>query len=236
MITTEPTKSKGITEEEFFVLLGEPTTPKAEPTAIEKPPEKEEIIDGWASIRGMNNSTQIIAELESVGIHSVGEFTYFNLQASNDISDISERLATLKKQIGSIDTLISKIKQRAVLSVTYKEYQGLSGLKQKRFKKKNTDAIDSYEQADKYIKEHIKAYKVGGKAPTVAEMKKYSSTLKDEYNSNLRGLQTLEKKHSVTSRYSRSVRNYINQQTNKRATEQSRQRCLSQQKKKDTLE
>ena len=215
--------------------IAPPIMTTTEPTKI-KAPEKEKIIDGWASIRGMNNSAQIIAELESVGIHSVGEFTYFNMQASKNISDISAKLTALKKQIGSIDTLISKIKQRAVLLATYKEYQGLSGLNQKRFKKKNTDAIDSYEQADKYIKERIKAHKVDGKTPTVAELKERSSTLKGEYNSNLKELQALEKKHSVTSRYSRTVRNYITQQTNKRATEQSRQRRLSQQKRKDTLE
>lgn len=91
----EPTMSNELTEEEFFALLSKPTESKS--TATEKPPEKEEIIDGWASIRGMNNSTQIITELESVGIHSVGEFTYFNMQASKDISDISEKLAALKK-------------------------------------------------------------------------------------------------------------------------------------------
>lgn len=132
--------------------------------------------------------------------------------------------------------MISKLKQRAELSATYKEYQGLSGLKQKHFKKKNTDAIDSYEQTDKYIKEHIKDHKVEGKTPTVAELKEHSSTLKDKYNSNLKVLQALEKKHAVTSQYSRTVRNYINQQTNKRAAKQSRQRRVSQQKKKDTLE
>ncbi|MCM1228072.1 MAG: conjugal transfer protein [Clostridium sp.] len=232
---TEPTKSKDLTEEEFFTLLGEPTTPETNPPESQAP-EKKENIDGWTSIRGMSNSAQIITELESVGIHSVGEFTYFNMQASKDISDISEKLSVLKKQIGSIDTLIIKIKQCTELSATYKEYQGLSGLKQKRFKKKNTDAIDSYEQSDKYIKEHIKAYKIDGKMPTVAELKERSSTLKDEYNSNLKELQALEKKHAVTSRYSRTVRNFINQQTNKHASEQSRQRRLTQQKKKDTLE
>lgn len=171
-----------------------------------------------------------------MGIHSVGEFTYFNLQASKNISDISEKLAALKKQIGSIDALISKMKQRTKLSATYKEYQGLSGLKQKYFKKKNTDAIDSYEQADKYIKEHIRAYKVDDKMPTTAELKERSQTMKDKYNGLLRERIALEKKHAVTSKYSRTVRSYINQQTNKRAAEQSRQRRLFQQKKKDTLE
>ncbi len=223
--------SNELTEKEFFALLGEATTSKVEPTATEKLSEKKNN-DGWVSIRGMGNSAQIIAELESVSIHSVGEFTYFNLQASKDISDISKKLAALKKQIGSIDTLISKIKQRTKLSATYKEYQGLSGLKQKHFKRNNTDAIDSYEQADKYIKAH----KVDGKTPTVAELKEHSQTMKDDYNDLLCERKVLEKKHAVTSQYSRTVRNYINQQTNKRAVEQSRQRRLSQQKKKNTLE
>ena len=222
-----------ITEEEFFALLSKPTESKS--TATEKPPEKKNN-DGWASIRGMGNSARIIAELESVGIHSVGEFKYFNMQASKDISGISEKLAALKKQIGSIDMLISKLKQRAELSATYKEYQGLSGLRQKHFKKKNTDAIDSYEQADKYVKEHIKACKVDGKTPTVAELKERSQAMKNEHDGLLRERKVLEKKHAVTSQYNRTVRNYINQQTNKRAAEQSRQRRLSQQKKKNTLE
>lgn len=221
------------------------TTPKPESIVIatapkpiqptEKPSEKKNN-DGWASIRGMGNSAQIITELKNVGIHSVGEFTYFNMQASKDISYISEKSAAFKKQIGYIDTLISKIKQRAELSATYKEYQSLSGLKQKRFKKKNADAIDSYEQENKYIKEYIKAYKADGKTPTVAKLKERSQTMKGEYNDLLRERIALEKKHAVTSRYSRNIRNYINQQTNKRAAEQSRQRRLSQQKKKDTLE
>lgn len=226
--------SNELTEKEFFALLGELTPPKTEPTETEKLSEKNN--DGWASIRGMNNSTQIIAELESVGIHSVGEFTYFIMQASKDISDISEKLVAFKKHIGSIDTLISKIKQRTELSAFYKEYQGLTGLKQKHFKKKNTYAVDSYEQVNKYIKEHITAYKVDCKTPFAAELKERSITLKDEYNSNLMELQALQKKHAVTSKYSRLIRNYHNLQTNKRAAEQSRQRKLAQQKKKDTIE
>ena len=43
-------------------------------------------------------------------------------------------------------------------------------------------------------------------------------------------------KNAVAKQYTRAVRNYKNEQTNRQAAEKSRQRKLGQQKKKDYLE
>lgn len=51
------------------------------------------------------------------------------------------------------------------INLLHTEYQGGAAFRQKSFRKKNTDAIDSCEQADQYIKEHIKNYCVDGKSP-----------------------------------------------------------------------
>lgn len=51
------------------------------------------------------------------------------------------------------------------INLLHTAYQGGAAFRQKSFRKKNTDAIDSCEQADQYIKEHIKNYCVDGKSP-----------------------------------------------------------------------
>ena len=71
---TEPTKSRGLTEEEFFALLGEPTTPDTKPTESQAPEKKEDV---WAEIRGMSNADQMIVDLESDGIKSLADLRSF---------------------------------------------------------------------------------------------------------------------------------------------------------------
>lgn len=108
-------------------------TPKTEPTPIEiKPCEKKE--DVWADIRGMRNADEMIADLESCGINSLDELRSFfwNTHHSDDHTD---EPADLNTKIKAIDNLISKMQHRTKLSATYKEYQGLSGFKQSRYKK-----------------------------------------------------------------------------------------------------
>ena len=112
----------------------------------------------------------------------------------------------------------------------------MSGWKQSRFRKKNSDAIDNYEQADKYLKEHIKNYYVDGRPPKRSELQKMSADLKSEYDTLLKEHNTFLVKKSTAQQYTREVRNYINTKLAHEFNEQNRQRRLTQQKKKDTLE
>lgn len=227
-----PANATVISAEEF--INGGVDNNAAEPETIT--PEKEEIKDGWARIKGMRNCADIIADLKSVGIYSVSEFTAFSVSGWRKREVLVKQLVELKKKISAIDTLIGKIKHLKELSTTYKEYQGLSGLKQGRFKKKNAEAIDDYERTDSYIKEHIKTYKSDGKAPTVNELSDRSNVLKNEYNSIVQEYRDLVKVEAVTGKYSREIRSYLNQQYNKRAAGQSRERKQELQRKKSELE
>ena len=117
------------------------------------------------------DSVQVIADLETSGITSLSELRSFfwNIKHNDDHTD---ELAELDKKIKSVDKLIAMMKQRSDNSATYKEYQDRSAFTQNRFRKKNATAIDSYEEAVRYINEHIKDYYVGGKAvfPSGAEI------------------------------------------------------------------
>ena len=209
---------------------------KAISSAIENHPEKEEVKDGWERIRGMRNCADIIADLESVGIHSISEFTAFSVSGWKKREALGKQLVELKKKISAINTLIGKMKHLKELAAIYKEYQSLSGLKQKHFKKKNSEALDDYERTDSYIKSHIKAYKTDGKMPTVKELSYRSNVLKNEYNSIAQEYRELVKIEAVTGKYSREIRNYLNQQYNKRADEQSRERKQNKCRNNSVLE
>ena len=150
-----------LTDEEFFAWLSEQKTPEPEPIESQ-PTEKKK--DLWESIRGMRKADEIITALENVGITSFTEFSKFMWNTLHS-DDHTEELSVLKKKIRAVDTLIAKMKQRSENSAVYKEYQECSALWRKIFKKKNSSAIDSYEQVDKYIKEHIQNYYVDGRPP-----------------------------------------------------------------------
>ncbi|MBR7083654.1 MAG: relaxase/mobilization nuclease domain-containing protein, partial [Oscillospiraceae bacterium] len=137
--------------------------------------------DMWAEIRGMRDSDKMIADLEKGGIKSLSEFKKFMWNVHHD-DDHTDELANLKTRIKAIDKLIAKLKQRSEHSAVYKEYQECSALWRNIFRKKNSDAIDSYEQADKYIKEHIKSFYVDGKPPKRSELETLSNDLKIRYN------------------------------------------------------
>ncbi|MBQ6553992.1 MAG: hypothetical protein IJL89_02050 [Firmicutes bacterium] len=218
-----------------------PTEPKPEPSATtpqptpteNKAPEKKE--DPWAEIRGMRDSDKIIAELEAVGIMSLSEFGGFmhNIHSPEDHTD---EVAELKEQYTAIDKLLAMMKQRSDNSATYKEYQERSAFTQKHFRKKNASAIDAYEEADKYITEHTKAYYVDGKAPKRSELAALSKQLKDKRKAIMPEHKAYLLKHDTAFRYTRQVRQYLNEQYMKREREKSRQRTQAKHRNKNALE
>lgn len=223
---------KEISAEEF--ISGDNS--KAISIATESPFEMKEVKDGWERIRGMRNCADIITDLESFGIHSVSEFTAFSVSGWKKREALGKQLVELKKKISAIDTLIGKMKHLKELSAIYKEYQILSGLKQKHFKKKNSEAIDDYEQTDSYIKLHIKLYKTDDKMPTVKELSDRSNNMKLGYNADVQEYRKLLEIEAVVGKYSREIRSYLNQQYNKRANEQSRERKQNKYKNNSALE
>lgn len=212
----------------------EPSAPTPQPTPAEgKAPEKKE--DPWAEIRGMRDSDKIIAELEAVGIMSLSEFGGFmhNIYSPEDHTD---EVAELKEQYTAIDKLLAMIKQRSDNSATYKEYQERSAFTQKHFRKKNAGTIDAYEEADKYIKEHIKDYYIDGKAPKRSELAALSKQLKDKRKAIMPEHKAYLLKHETAMRYTRQVRQYLNEQYMKREREKSRQRTQAKHRNKNALE
>ena len=224
-----------ITAEEFLVpLYDERETPPPAPKPTEsKAPEKK--IDEWATIRGMRDSDKIIAELEAVGIMSLSEFGGFmhNIHSPEDHTD---EVVELKAQYTAIDKLLAMMKQRSDNSATYKEYRERSAFTQNHFRKKNASAIDAYEEANKYITEHIKAYYVDGKAPKRSELAALSKQLKDKRKAIMPEHKAYLLKHDTAFRYTRQVRQYLNEQYMKREREKSRQRTQAKHRNKNALE
>ena len=183
----------------------------------------------------MRDSDKIIAELEAVGIMSLSEFGGFmhNIHSPEDHTD---EVAELKAQYTAIDKLLAMMKQRSDNSATYKEYQERSAFTQKHFRKKNAAAIDAYEEADKYITEHIKAFYVDGKAPKRSELAALSKQLKDKRKAIMPEHKAYLLKHDTAFRYTRQVRQYLNEQYMKREREKSRQRTQAKHRNKNTLE
>ena len=157
----------------------------------------------------------------------------WNCQHSDDHT---EELSLLKKKITAIDKLLAMMKQRSQHSTTYKEYQKRSTFTQKGFHKKNANAIDSYEQADKYIKEHIRTYYIDGKAPKQSELQEISAELKAKYNAFILEHNVFLEKKSMASQYGRQVRTYLQKQHQQEYEKQYNERKRSHQKRKDTLE
>jgi hypothetical protein len=206
----------------------------------EKPKEmpsekKKEKVDPWAEIRGMRNTDEIIADLESGGMTSFNELSsfFFNITHNDDHTEV---LNSLKQKIKAVDTLISKMKHRDELAPIYKEYQGKSGWSQNRFRKKNATQIEDYEKTVAYIKAHNKPFYVDGKAPKMLDLLDKSNELKTEFNSYVPEHNAFLAKKEVADRYRKQVKRYLDEQHNKRENEKSRQRKLNQQRKKNYLE
>ena len=210
--------------------IAEPTAPK--PIESHAPEKKEDV---WECIRGMRDSDKIIADLEAGGVMSFSELSgfFFNFQHDDDHTD---ELAKLKKKFTAIDTLIAKMKKRDELAPVYKEYKGKSGWSQSRFKKKNADKIEEYEETVKYIREHKQPYLVDGKLPTILDLMGKSNDLKAEWNRlNVEHTAFLTKRDTA-AKYTRQVRQYLNEQVMKRERVKSRQRVQAKNRNKNTLE
>ena len=203
----------------------EPSARTPQPTPTEsKAPEKKE--DPWKAIRGMGRANEIIADLEAGGVMSFSELSGFFFNTPHD-DDHTTELADLRKKFTAIDTLIEKMKHRDELEPVYKEYQGKSGWSQSRFKKKNSATIEDYEQTVKYIREHIKKYAVDGKPPTMLDLLEKSNKLKSKWNRlNVEHTAFLTKRETA-KKYTRQVRQYINEQQMKREREKYRQKKLT---------
>lgn len=198
-----------------------------------KPTEKKE--DRWADIRGMHNADDMIAELESVGVDSLNVLKSFMWNIHHD-GDHTDELASLKNKIKAVDSLISKIKHLDEIAQVYKEYKGLKGFRQSRFRKKNADVIEDYEKTIDYIKEHRKPFYVDSKPPTMIDLLDKSNTLKSKYNTLVAEHEAFTVKKNAAQKYTKQVKKYLDEQYMKREREHSQQRIYSQQKKKNTLE
>lgn len=214
----------------FDTVTDKPVT--AKPAEVKAPEKKEDV---WAAIRGMGDAEKIIADLEAGGIKSLSELRgfFWNIKHKDDHT---AELANMKKKYTAIDKLVAMMKQRTDNSATYKEYQDCSVLTQKHFRKKNAAAIDKYEEADKYIKEHIKAYYIDGKAPKRSELQARSLELKEKYNALVPEHNSFLRKQTAASQYTRQVRRYLEAKEQQERNRQYQERKRSQQRKKKQLE
>lgn len=218
-----------------------PTEPKSEPSAPmpqpkpaeSKAPEKKE--DPWAEVRGMRDSVEMIADLEAGGITSLDDLRgfFWNFKHPDDHTD---ELAVLDKKIRGIDKLINMMKQHSQNYDIYKEYQERSAFTQKHFRKKNAAAIDAFEEADKYIAEHIKVHYIKGKPPKLSDLQAKSTKLKEKYNALVPEHNAFVTKRDTAHKYTRQVRNYLQIKEQQERNRQYQEKKRTQQRKKDTLE
>lgn len=229
---SEPIETSTIIMTEKFINGGEKIEPiESKPTESQAPEKKEDV---WAEIRDMRGSDTMIANLEAGGITSLDDLRSFFWNTHHNDNHTDE-LAKLNAKIEPIDKLIKMMKQRTKYSSTYKEYQERSAFTQSHFRKKNVAAIDAYEEADKYITEHIKAYYIKGKPPKQSDLQAKFDKLKEKYNALVPEHKTFLKRKAA-SQYTQQVRNYLESKKQQERNRQYQERKRSQQKKKDYLE
>lgn len=212
--------------------------PTPTPTAPPKPTEShatEKKEDVWESIRGMRDSDKMIADLEAGGVMSFSELSGFFFNFHHD-DDHTDELAELNAKIKPIEKLINMMKQHSQNHAAYKKYQERSAFTQKHFRKKNAAAIDAYEEADKYIKEHIKAYYIHGKAPKRSELQAMSLELKEKYNELVPEHNAFITKRDTAHKYTKQIRRYLEAKEQQERNKQYQERKRSQHKKKNELE
>ena len=181
----------------------------------------------FAYINVMDNEGNVTAvKVVSNGMVELSDFTDFT----------ADELAELDKKIRGIDKLINMMKQHSQNYDIYKEYQERSAFTQKHFRKKNAAAIDAFEEADKYIAEHIKAYYIKGKPPKLCDLQAKSTKLKEKYNALVPEHNVFLRRKAAASQYSRQVRKYLDDQRQQERNRQYQEKKRTQQRRKDTLE
>ena len=204
----------------------------AEPSESKAPEKKEDV---WVGIRGMRDRDKMIADLETGGITSLDDLKGFFWNWHHP-DDHTAELAELNAKIKPIEKLINMMKQHSQNHAAYKEYQERSAFTQKHFRKKNAAAIDACEEADKYIKEHIKAYYIHGKAPKRSELQAMSLELKEKYNELVPEHNAFITKRDTAHKYTKQIRRYLEAKEQQERNKQYQERKRSQHKKKNELE
>lgn len=182
----------------------------------------------------MRNSAAMIAELEQGGVMSYSELSSFFFRYKRK-DDHTDELEKLKNIIDPIEELFKKMKYHDTLVPVYREYKSKTGWSQSRFRKKNAEQIEAYEKTSAYIKEHIKSYYVDGKPPTIGDLMDMSNKLKTQYDSLLPEHNAFLTKKAVAGKYTKVVKNYVNEKEMKRRREISNQK-IKQKKKGVWLE
>ena len=122
------------------------------------------------------------------------------------------------------------MKHNDELVPTYREYKGLSGFKQSRYKKHFWE-IEDFEQTRDFLKEQCRAYTIDDKLPSLCDMEKLLQRMKDRRDEILHEHKAYFAKKQVAHQYTKAVRRYRNQQINKRAAKHSKYKKFTQQRK-----
>ncbi len=159
----------------------------------------------------MRDCDKIIADLEAGGITSLDDLKGFFWNFKH-LDHHTDELAELYAKINPIEKPINMMIQHSQNYATYKEYQERSAFTQKSFRKKNAAAIDAFEEANKYIAEHIKPYYIKGKPPKLSDLQAMSAKLKEKYNALGPEHNAFLRRKAAASQYSRQVRKYLDNQ------------------------
>ena len=99
-----------------------------------------------------------------------------------------------------------------------------------------TSPPNAFEEADKYIAEHIKPYYIKGKMPKQSDLQAGSTKLKEKYNALVPEHNAFVTKRDTAHKYTRQVRNYLQNKEQQERNRRYQEKKRTQQRKKDTLE